>query len=158
MLQPLGEFLREHRFSDEFRDWYLLPMIGCIWSCPSEQMLRFPVAALVRFCHNHGLLQVADRPQWWTVAGGARNYVDKIDARVRRVTRNASAATVSTDTGTERFDHVVMATHPDQALRVLADLRAQEWECWERSATRATARCCTPTPLCCRATAAPGPP
>jgi predicted NAD/FAD-binding protein len=137
MRQPLAEFLREHRFSDEFRDWYLLPMIGCIWSCPTDQMLRFPVATLVRFCHNHGLLQVTGRPQWWTVAGGARNYVDKIVARipdrrlstpVRRVTRNASGAAVSTDTGTERFDHVVMATHPDQALDVLADASAQELE------------------------------
>ena len=135
MLQPLGEFLAEHRFSDEFRDWYLLPMIGCIWSCPTDQMLRFPVATLVRFCHNHGLLQVADRPQWWTVAGGARTYVDKIvagiqDRRlntpVRRVMRTTTGASVATDSGTDRFDHVVMATHPDQALEVLADVSGQE--------------------------------
>ena len=137
LLQPLGEFLLEHRFSDEFRDWYLLPMIGCIWSCPTDEMLRFPVATLVRFCHNHGLLQVADRPQWWTVAGGARTYVDKIiagiaDKRlntpVRRVMRGAGGARVSTDGGTEHFDHVVMATHPDQALSILADVSAQELE------------------------------
>jgi hypothetical protein len=64
----------------EFRDWYFLPMIGCIWSCPTDQMLRFPVGTMIRFCHNHGLLQVADRPQWWTVAGGARQYVEKIVA------------------------------------------------------------------------------
>ena len=135
LLQPLGDFLAEHRFSNEFRDWYLLPMIGSIWSCPTDQMLRFPVATLVRFCHNHGLLQVANRPQWWTVAGGARTYVDKIlagiqDKRintpVRRVMRSASGASVATDSGTERFDHVVMATHPDQALAVLADISAQE--------------------------------
>ena len=137
MLQPLGEFLREHRFSEEFRDWYLLPMIGCIWSCPTDQMLRFPVATLIRFCHNHGLLQVADRPQWWTVAGGARNYVAKIVGRVhdkrlntsvRRVTRTADGASVTTDLGTERFDHVVMATHPEQALAVLANVSVQERE------------------------------
>jgi predicted NAD/FAD-binding protein len=137
LLQPLGDFLAQHRFSAEFRDWYLLPMIGCIWSCPTDQMLRFPVATLVRFCHNHGLLQVTDRPQWWTVAGGARTYVDKIidgidDKRlntpVRRVTRSAAGARVTTDTGTEQFDHVVMATHPDQALAVLADVSVQEQE------------------------------
>lgn len=137
MLQPLGDFLRQHRFSDEFRDWYLLPMIGCIWSCPTDQMLRFPVATLIRFCHNHGLLQVADRPQWWTVAGGARNYVEKIvgqvhDRRlntpVRRVLRTAAGTSVVTDTGSESFDHVVMATHPDQALAVLADVNVQEQE------------------------------
>ena len=137
LLQPLGDFLAEHRFSAEFRDWYLLPMIGCIWSCPTDQMLRFPVATLVRFCHNHGLLQVADRPQWWTVEGGARTYVDKIIARivdkrlntpVRRVVRTANGAAVSTDHGTELFDHVVMATHPDQALAVLSDVSTQESE------------------------------
>ncbi len=135
LLQPLGEFLGEHRFSDEFRDWYLLPMIGCIWSCPTDQMLRFPVATLVRFCHNHGLLQVADRPQWWTVAGGARNYVEKIVARVpdrrlntpvRRVVRTAAGVAVTTDSGTERFDHVVMASHPDQTLALLTDVSMQE--------------------------------
>ena len=137
LLQPLGEFLAQHRFSAEFRDWYLLPMIGCIWSCPTDQMLRFPVATLVRFCHNHGLLQVTDRPQWWTVAGGARTYVEKIiagiddkrlNSPVRRVARSADGARVTTDTGTEQFDHVVMATHPDQALAVLADVSAQEHE------------------------------
>ena len=135
MLQPLGEFLREQKFSDEFRDWYLLPMIGCIWSCPTDQMLRFPVATLIRFCHNHGLLQVSDRPQWWTVAGGARNYVERILERVgdkrlntpvRRVTRDAAGISVQTDSGTERFDQVVMATHPDQALAALSDASAQE--------------------------------
>ena len=56
-----------HRFSREFREWYLLPMLGCIWSCPVDQMLAFPLVTLLRFCHNHGLLQVADRPQWYTV-------------------------------------------------------------------------------------------
>ena len=137
LLQPLGDFLREHRFSDEFRDWYLLPMIGCIWSCPTDQMLRFPVATLVRFCHNHGLLQVADRPQWWTVAGGARHYVDKIvagiaDKRlntpVRRVMRTEAGVRITNDGGTEHFDHVVMATHPDQALALLTEPSAQEAE------------------------------
>ena len=135
MLQPLGEFLREQHFSAEFRDWYLLPMIGCIWSCPTDQMLRFPVATLIRFCHNHGLLQVADRPQWWTVAGGARNYVTRIlertpdkrlNAPVRRVTRDEAGVVVTTDSGPERFDQLVLATHPDQALAVLADAGAQE--------------------------------
>ena len=64
LMQPLAEFLTEQRFSDEFRDWYLLPMLGCIWSCPTSQMLQFPVATMIRFCHNHGLIQVTNRPQW----------------------------------------------------------------------------------------------
>lgn len=72
LAQPLSEFLTRHGFGTAFRDWYFLPMLGCIWSCPTDQMLRFPVATMIRFCHNHGLIQVSNRPQWFTVAGGAR--------------------------------------------------------------------------------------
>ena len=72
LAQPLADFLQQHGFSKNFRDWYFLPMLGCIWSCPTDQMLQFPVATMIRFCHNHGLIQVNNRPQWWTVAGGAR--------------------------------------------------------------------------------------
>ena len=61
--QSVGDFLVEHRFGAMFRDAYFLPMIGSIWSCPTAQMLRFPVGTLLRFCHNHGLLQVNDRPR-----------------------------------------------------------------------------------------------
>ena len=128
LTQPLAEFLQAQKFSAEFRDWYLLPMLGCIWSCPTDQMLQFPVATMVRFCHNHGLAQVSQRPQWWTVAGGARHYVDKITAGitdkrlntpVRQITRDARGVAVTTDTGTERFDRLVLATHSDQALALL---------------------------------------
>lgn len=129
-LQPLGDFLDQHRFGPVFRDGYLLPMLGCIWSCPTDQMLQFPVATMVRFCHNHGLLQVNDRPQWRTVAGGSREYVKRLlapvtDVRlgcpVRRVIRQGSTADVVTDQGTETFDHVVMASHSDQTLAMLSN-------------------------------------
>ena len=135
LVQPLGDFLDQHRFGTAFRDWYFLPMLGCIWSCPTDQMLRFPVATMVRFCHNHGLLQVSDRPQWWTVAGGARQYVDKIlagvaDKRlstpVRRIERSASGVRVLTDGHDEHFDQVVLAVHSDQALALLAQPSAEE--------------------------------
>ena len=135
LMQPLGEFLKEHRFGDAFRDWYFLPMLGCIWSCPTDQMLQFPVATMIRFCHNHGLIQVSNRPQWWTVAGGARHYVDKILAGiahkrlstpVRRIERDAAGVRVVTDGQVEHFDHVVLATHSDQALALLAQPSAQE--------------------------------
>jgi predicted NAD/FAD-binding protein len=128
--QPLGEFLDAEGFSREFREWYLLPMIGCIWSCPTDQMLRFPTGTLIRFCHNHGLLQVADRPQWYTVAGGSRRYVERIveglaethrNTPVRRIVRDADGVSLFTDGAARRFDGVVVATHPDQALRLLAD-------------------------------------
>ncbi|MBU1440679.1 MAG: FAD-dependent oxidoreductase [Gammaproteobacteria bacterium] len=128
--QPLGAFLDEHRFGAAFRDWYFLPMMGCIWSCPTDQMLAFPVATMIRFCHNHGLLQIADRPQWRTVRGGSREYVRRIvqtldDARlstpVRRIVRTTSGVTVTTDGRSEKFDHLVLATHSDQALGLLQD-------------------------------------
>ncbi|MFY7906670.1 MAG: NAD(P)/FAD-dependent oxidoreductase, partial [Burkholderiaceae bacterium] len=129
-LRPLGEFLDEHRFGPVFRDGYLLPMLGCIWSCPTDQMLQFPVATMVRFCHNHGLLQVNNRPQWKTVAGGSREYVKRLlapvtDIRqgcpVRQVVRSGSSVEVVTDQGTERFDHVVIASHSDETMAMLAN-------------------------------------
>ena len=133
--QPLDAFLREHGFGDELRDWYLLPMVGCIWSSPANEVLHFPVGTLLRFCHNHGLLQVANRPQWFTVEGGSRRYVDKVIAGLRRarlgtpvhrVLREPGRVLVQTDAGTEVFDRIVVATHPDQALRLLADASEQE--------------------------------
>ncbi len=136
LARPIGAFLDAERFSGAFRDWYFLPMIACIWSCPTEQMLRFPMATLVRFCHNHGLLQVSGRPPWRTVRGGAGSYVTRMlasiaDARlktpVRRVRRlPAGGVELSTDAGTERFDGVVLACHSDQALALLADPTAAE--------------------------------
>jgi predicted NAD/FAD-binding protein len=126
--QPLADFLRSHNFSEPFRDWYFLPMLGCIWSCPTDQMLQFPVATMIRFCHNHGLIQVTDRPQWFSVVGGARNYVEKIlagvtDKRlntpVRLIERDAMGVRIITDGHAERFDQVVIATHTDQALGML---------------------------------------
>ncbi len=130
----LGDYLQEHHYSAEFRDWYLLPMAGCIWSCPTAQMMAFPLSTFVRFCHNHGLLQVNGRPQWHTVKGGARQYVDKIlatipdqrlNCAVHAVTRiddgSKKQIRVESDAGTEYFDHVVMAGHSDQSLRLLQD-------------------------------------
>jgi predicted NAD/FAD-binding protein len=126
--QTVGDFLIRHRFSAAFRRDYFLPMIGCIWSCPTEQMLAFPMATLVRFCHNHGLLQVAHRPQWYTVAGGSRRYVERLvedlpDTRlctpVRHVLRDPNGVRVVTDGGAEPFDAVVFACHSDQALALL---------------------------------------
>lgn len=132
--QPLSQFLEQHGFSDAFRDWYFLPMLGCIWSCPTDQMLRFPVATMIRFCHNHGLIQVNDRPQWYTVAGGARQYVQKmlegLDARlntpIQRIVRDAAGVQVHSAGQSERFDAVVLAVHSDQALGLLANPSAQE--------------------------------
>ena len=137
LMQPLGEFLLRHRFGAAFRDWYFLPMLGCIWSCPTDQMLQFPVATMIRFCHNHGLIQVANRPQWHTVAGGARHYVDQIlagiadkrlNTAVRLIERDAAGVRIVTERGAERFDQLVLATHSDQALALLREPSALERE------------------------------
>ncbi|MES1977650.1 MAG: FAD-dependent oxidoreductase [Pseudomonadota bacterium] len=138
MMQPLGDFLKARKFSDEFRDWYFLPMMGCIWSCPTDQMLAFPVATMIRFCYNHGLIQVANRPQWWTVTGGARNYVEKIIAGIpdkrlntpveliERDGDSQGGVRIITDGRAERFDKVVLATHSDQSLELLRDATEAE--------------------------------
>jgi predicted NAD/FAD-binding protein len=135
LAEPIGEFLTRHSFGEPFRDWYLLPMLGCIWSCPTDQMLRFPVATMIRFCHNHGLIQVSDRPQWHTVVGGSRVYVEKMlagiaDTRlstpVRALRRQAGGVLVATDAGSEHFDEAVLACHSDQSLALLADARDDE--------------------------------
>jgi predicted NAD/FAD-binding protein len=139
--QPLSDFLRGNRFSNEFRDWYFLPMLGCIWSCPTDQMLRFPVATMIRFCHNHGLIQVTNRPRWFTVQGGSRHYVEKIVAKiadkrlntpVRLIERDAEGdghgVRIVTDGRVERFDEVVICSHSDQALGMLRDASVAERE------------------------------
>jgi predicted NAD/FAD-binding protein len=135
LIQPLGEFLETHKFGAAFRHWYLLPMLGCIWSCPTDQMLQFPVATMVRFCHNHGLIQVVNRPQWFTVTGGAKHYVEKLlqhiphkhlQTPVKRIERNDLSTLVYTASGSEVFDAVVLACHADQALSLLAQPTPQE--------------------------------
>ena len=136
LAEPIGDFLRRQRFSAAFADWYLLPMIGCIWSCPTDQMLRFPVGTLIRFCHNHGLLQVAQRPQWHTVRGGAKHYVSKLlqplqDKRLNSAVKSVRrvpgmGVLLGTDSGSERFDEVVLACHSDQSLALLTDATPEE--------------------------------
>jgi predicted NAD/FAD-binding protein len=98
-------------------------------------MLQFPVATMVRFCHNHGLIQVVNRPQWFTVTGGAKHYVEKLlqhiplthlQTPVKRIERNGSEVRVFTAGGAEDFDGVVLACHADQALSLLAQPSPQE--------------------------------
>lgn len=124
----LGDYLAQEGYSPQFRDWYLIPMAAAIWSCPSEQMLAFPVATFVQFCHNHGLLQVNDRPKWFTVKNGARNYVHKMLPFIDEVHANTPVLSVNaggpkpvikTAAGEQTFDHVVMACHSDQSLELL---------------------------------------
>jgi predicted NAD/FAD-binding protein len=128
---PLGSYLELRGYSAAFRDWYLLPMAAAIWSSPARDILDFPLASFIRFCDNHGLLSVNDRPQWRTVKGGGRTYVQKIverlpdvrlSTRVLRVRRNRHGVEIdSAAKAGERFDGVVMACHSDQSLALLDD-------------------------------------
>lgn len=133
----LGAFLEARNYSEPFCRWYLLPMAAAIWSCPMATMLEYPLATFVRFCHNHGLLQVENRPQWFTVAGGARQYVEKIAATLTDVRLDDPVTEVRRDTasrrvrvasrrGVEHYEHVVFACHSDQAARLLTDADADE--------------------------------
>jgi predicted NAD/FAD-binding protein len=127
----LGGYLDRERYGRGFRDWYLLPMAGAIWSSPRRDILDFPLRTFARFCHNHGLLGLRDRPQWRTVAGGARTYVARIaaqlpDVRLRalvtRVRRHERGVDVEVaGRSPERFDALVLACHSDQALAMLGD-------------------------------------
>ncbi|MBX9848201.1 MAG: FAD-dependent oxidoreductase [Rhodocyclaceae bacterium] len=128
--ESLGEFLERRKFGRAFRDWYLLPMAAAIWSCPTATMLAYPLATFVRFCHNHGLLQIMNRPQWLSVKGGGREYVRRLagdlsDIRlsspVLAVQRAEDGVYVRTATGVDRYDEVVMASHSDQSLRILGN-------------------------------------
>jgi predicted NAD/FAD-binding protein len=135
MLGTLGQYLAANDYGQAFRDWYLKPMAACIWSTPSQKIDDFPLITFVNFCRNHGLISVNDRPQWRTVRGGARTYVRKLtaeisDMRLRAglvsVTRADGGVTITTASGSERFDHVVFACHTDQALALLGDVAETE--------------------------------
>lgn len=132
----LGEFLRSGRYGRAFRDWYLLPMAGAIWSCPTATMLRYPARTFFRFCDNHGLLQVSNRPQWRTVIGGARCYVAKLAVGITEVRSSAPVVSVlrqsrgialrCADGTSGVYDEVVLAGHSDQSLRLLGDADSEE--------------------------------
>ncbi len=133
--ESLGEFLDKSGYGRAFRDWYLLPMSGAIWSCPTRQMLDYPVGTFFRFCHNHGLLQLTGRPLWKTVIGGGREYVRRLAASiedirlacpVQSVVRVRAGVLVSSPRGTEAFSKIVFACHSEQVLDLLADAAESE--------------------------------
>ncbi len=128
----LGEVLREARLEGAFARWYLLPMMAAIWSAKPEVLSSMPARFFIRFFRNHGMLQVKNRPQWRTVVGGSRSYLGplsrtfsdriRLNASVVEIRRQAAGVTVRTKGGEpEVFDGVVLATHSDQAARMLVD-------------------------------------
>lgn len=128
----LDDYLFAEGYGKAFRDDHLYPMAAAIWSTPAAAIGSYPAAAFIRFCVNHGLLKIRDRPVWRTVAGGSRAYVERmtrpfadrihLNRPVRSVRRAAGMVELVDAAGRmERFDHVVIATHADQALRMLMD-------------------------------------
>ena len=126
----LGEYLLQNRYSQEFQDDHLLPMGAAIWSSPVNAMLEYPLRAFIQFCDNHGLLQISDRPEWRTVKGGSQEYINKLikpfqnkimtNHNVSKVWSDKNSAYIqSRDGNVIGFDHVVMACHADQSLRLL---------------------------------------
>jgi uncharacterized protein len=137
--QSLGDYLTSNGYSQAFIERHMLPMAAAIWSCPGESILRFPVLAFARFFANHGLLQIKNRPEWRTVNGGSRIYVDRIrqefrgdvavDRPVAAIQRDADGVTISDAKGNrDRFDACVVAAHADDALAMLTDADVRERE------------------------------
>ena len=133
----LGDYLRRGKFGRAFERDHLLPMAAAIWSAPPDALLDYPAASFIGFFENHGLLKLRDRPQWRSVVGGSRTYVAKIAKELAGSVRLGSAASSvqrnlpgvsvrDAHGGLTHFDHVVIATHADQALALLADPSRQE--------------------------------
>ncbi|MGE0252091.1 MAG: NAD(P)/FAD-dependent oxidoreductase [Dongiaceae bacterium] len=129
----LDEYLRAGKYCQEFIDYHLLPMGAAIWSTTAEKMLEFPALSFLRFCDNHGLLQVNQRPQWRTVSGGSREYVKRIArdlenvkfSTVKNIRRINGKVQISADQN-YIFDKAVLACHGDQALKLLQDPSDEE--------------------------------
>ena len=123
----LDGFLRQGGYSPYFADHFMLPLTGAVWSSSPSTIRDFPARYLIRFLANHGMLTVKNSPQWRTVTGGSREYVARIargladrvhvGTPVESIARDDTGVTVN---GEHRFDRVVIAAHPDQALRMLA--------------------------------------
>jgi predicted NAD/FAD-binding protein len=134
---PLGEYLRMHNTSQYFIDNYLAPLIGSIWSAPDSNALEFPALSFFTFFRNHGMLELATRPQWQTLVGGSQSYVKaflksfngnvRTGTAVQGIRRTDGGVELLVEGATaEQFDKVVIATHADEALGLLVDPSTEE--------------------------------
>ncbi len=126
----IGECIAELNLGEWFTQYYLLPMSGAIWSTPSSRMLEFPADTLIEFFDNHGLLSISEQPQWYTVEGGSREYVQRLSEpfshrvqlgrTLKSISRSTGFLTLTEDNGTQdQFDQIVLACHSDQALQLI---------------------------------------
>ncbi len=139
--ESLAEFVRREGYSNAFIDRFLVPFGASIWSADPETFTQFPARSYARFMHNHGLLTLRDRPRWRTITGGSRTYVEaltapfadriRLQSPVHKIVARSDArgepqVEVLTEAGPECFDRIVLATHSDQALRLLGDATPAE--------------------------------
>ncbi|MDO6526071.1 FAD-dependent oxidoreductase [Motilimonas sp. 1_MG-2023] len=133
----LGDFLKQQNFSEFFAEHYILPMGAAIWSSSLVEMEQFSLLFFIRFFHNHGLLNVSDRPQWYVIEGGSRNYIEPLVAEfkdkihlntaVSKIERGNEGVVLTLNNGQQAyFDEVVLACHSDQSLAMLSDATEQE--------------------------------
>ncbi|MBE0582294.1 MAG: FAD-dependent oxidoreductase, partial [Desulfofustis sp.] len=135
-LRTIGDYLDQHRFGSLFADNYLLPMIAAIWSMGLDDVRAFPLQFFARFFENHGLLNLVDRPQWYTIIGGSRSYIEpltapfndsiRLSSPVERIVRSADSVQVTSNGRTETFDEAVLACHGDEALALIGDPSERE--------------------------------
>ncbi len=137
--QLLGDFLQGHHFSPELASWYLYPIMASIWSAGTSALPNYPAYETFRFLNNHQLLNIFTKPQWRTIKGGSITYVEalskkitaegvqvRLNTPVTSIKRGADTVHITTAKGSEEFDHVIIATHADEALGVLGDATAAE--------------------------------
>ncbi|MCO7187837.1 MULTISPECIES: FAD-dependent oxidoreductase [unclassified Pseudoalteromonas] len=134
--ETLGSFLDEQNFSEFFAEHYILPMGAAIWSTSLQKMKEFELKFFVRFFYHHGLLNISDRPQWYVIPGGSKQYIAPLlsgleanihlDADIKKVTRENGRVQLHFADTVSEFDEVVLACHSDQALNLLGDASAEE--------------------------------
>ena len=134
----LADYVKAEGYSETFIEHYLIPVGAAVWSADPTQFLRFPARSFVQFFHNHGFLNLVDRPTWQVIEGGSRVYAEKLTAPYREairlnepvtgIERRADGVIVRSKSGEAWFDEVVIAVHSDTALRMLSDPSAEERE------------------------------
>jgi len=134
--ETLGQYLDRNRYSQYFRNNYIVPMGAAIWSAPEIVLEQFPIRFFLQFFNNHGMLSVDDRPTWRVISGGSATYVDRMMERlgerthlnspISAVERDEDGVTIVTNGQRHRFDQVILACHSNQALAMLKDATAQE--------------------------------
>ena len=137
--ESLGEYVKRCKFSEEFVNDHLIPMSSAIWSCPEKEILNFPAKTLLTFFKNHQLINFIFRPKWRTVKGGSRQYVNKVVEKIKKNKKNKfvlnskiksifsknNKIEINLEKNTEIFDKVIMATHPDQTIKLIKNLDKQ---------------------------------